>query len=268
MLGDFSESSPANPSDFVCGKFVCGGKKLESSPVWAMSVLRAGDMRIFPDGENKNRTNFFAELFGSARKVAAPQLVHSRTVEFISDAAEISGKKIDGVITRNKNLAPSVTVADCMPIFLFDRNSLSFGTLHSGWKGTGIAENAVRLLQKKFGSRGEDFCFVFGAHIKSECYEIDDERAEYFRRNFGGCVKVSGGKNFLSLTEANLNALKKIGVPRENISVQDECTCCTKIGGDYKFGSFRRQAAFLPGDISMEARKKMFSLQAAVCFFE
>jgi hypothetical protein len=47
-------------------------------------------------------------------------------------------------------------VADCLPIFVYDRRGGAFALLHSGWKGTGIGA-----------------C----------CYAVDAARAEGFRRH-------------------------------------------------------------------------------------
>lgn len=96
--------------------------------------------------------------------------------------------------------------------------------------------------------------------------------------NFGNCVtkadekeknvkKTSDGKllNYhLSLTDANLFAIKKSGILEENITVATDCTCCTKFSdGSFVFGSFRRQVAFLSENIDEETRKRSMTVQAA-----
>ena len=173
---------------------------------------------------------------------------------------KISGALADGIITADKNFMPVVTVADCMPIFLFDKATETFGIVHSGWKGTGIATEAVALMCKNHGARPENISVILGPHIRECCYIVNAERAEYFRTEFSpDCVQEleEGGKCFaggrglpvrwnngdgklyrLSLEKANLAVLKKCGIPFENINVIKECTCCNQI-----FGSNRRETA-------------------------
>ena len=173
---------------------------------------------------------------------------------------KISGTLADGIITADKNFMPVVTVADCMPIFLFDKATETFGIVHSGWKGTGIAAEAVALMCKNHGARPENISVILGPHIRECCYIVNAERAEYFRTEFTpDCVQEleEGGKCFaggrglpvkwnsgdgklysLSLEKANLAVLKKCGIPFENINVIKECTCCNQI-----FGSNRRETA-------------------------
>jgi polyphenol oxidase len=172
----------------------------------------------------------------------------------------ISGTLADGIITADKNFMPVVTVADCMPIFLFDKATETFGIVHSGWKGTGIAAEAVLLMCKNHGARPENISVILGPHIRECCYIVNAERAEYFKTEFTpDCVQEleEGGKCFaggrglpvkwnsgdgklyrLSLEKANFAVLKKCGIPFENINVIKECTCCNQI-----FGSNRRETA-------------------------
>lgn len=254
--------------NFLKGKFFYRGKTLDDAPFWGMSVLASGNMRFRWNETNPVRDNFFSCICTENRKAAQPQLIHSKIIYEISSADEIYLKEGDGILTSNKSIVPAVTAADCMPIFVYDVNSGVFGTLHSGWKGTGIAAEAFYMLNKKYGSRPDDLCFVFGPHINSCCYFVDKTRAEYFSSNFGsGCVSFVGGNNYaLSLLEANLYLLKSIGVPEENIFASKECTCCFKENGVFKYGSFRCQTLNLPSEMPLEERQRHFTVQAAFVF--
>ena len=206
--------------------------------------------------------------------IAAVELVHSKTVFAVDSIEELYGKQGDGIITTNRNLIPVITVADCMPIFLFEPESGVFGVLHSGWRGTGIVKEAIEKAEKVYGASREKFTVVMGPHIHSCCYTVDEERANYFRVNFGAsCVtpveneilgrtkinRISDEKLFsLSLADANLNLLRSMGVHENNIVVCRYCTCCNS-----EFGSFRRETFGLPADMSMDEKQKHFTVQAA-----
>ena len=213
------------------------------------------------------------------RQIVSIELIHSKTVFEINSQGGSFYKKGDGLITDNKMLVPVVTVADCVPLFLYDSKNGVFAAVHSGWKGTGIIGEAVRLAVEKYGSKPEDICVAIGPHIGSECYSIDENRKNYFLENFGECVtklknensdsiqKTADGKllNYsLDLTKANLFVLKKAGIMEENITVATDCTCCSKFSdGKNVFGSFRRQAAFLPESVSLDEKSRAMTVQAA-----
>lgn len=255
--------------NFLTGNFFYNGKPLTSAPLWGMSVLESGNMRFRWNETNSVREKFFSLICAEKRKALQPELIHSKTIYEVSSADEIFKKKGDGILTSNKFIVPAVTVADCMPVFVYDKNSNVFGVLHSGWKGTGIAAEAFYMLNKKYGSKPDDLCFILGPHINSCCYSIDKSRAEYFSENFGSCCvsSIDGNKYSLSLTDANLYLLRKIGIPDGNIFVSKECTCCFKENGAFKYGSFRRQTSSLPQDLPLEEKQKHFTVQAAFVFY-
>ena len=161
----------------------------------------------------------------------------------------------DGIVTKEKCLMPTVTVADCLAIYFFDSVTELFAIVHSGWKGTGIAINAIKKMEENFGSQPKYISVAISAHIRSCCYTVEKERAVFFKNNFGDdCVHElpetseayknhkkrwndSGGKLYaLSLEKANLNLLIQSGISEENIVILDECTSCNT-----KFGSNRRE---------------------------
>ena len=67
----------------------------------------------------------------------------------------------DGAITTSSKLVPVVTVADCLPIFLYDEKTGCRGVLHSGWKGTGIVVQALKLAERTYGAQPSDFSGVY-----------------------------------------------------------------------------------------------------------
>lgn len=251
----------------ILERFNFNGRPLEDGPCWGMTDFSMGTMRFRWNENNENRNAFLKKLCDGDKAPAAVELIHSKIVYDIEDACELQQKQGDGIITRNRNLIPVVTVADCMPLYIYDTKSGSFGALHSGWKGTGIVGEAIKIMVEKYSSKPEDICVAIGPHIGSCCYNITGERAEYFRNSFcRECVEKIGDDNYsLSLTKANLSVLENCGIPEGNIRVLDECTCCHKENGKYGFGSFRRQTLSLPSDMPLEERLTKFTVQAAFC---
>ena len=213
-----------------------------------ISLAAAGDM-----GANTEPCLAHREAFFKASGLAEPgqyplvlEQVHSHV---IYDAEELAGhfsvseglRPGDGIISRSPR-ALSVSVADCVPIFLRDTRTGAVGAFHSGWKGTGIAaEGALRMVQD-YGCRLSDMEAVIGPAIGPCCYRVEQERYDYFLKTFGPVgvnrTKAKNGEiiSSLDLKLINYNILSKLSL--KNIIVSDACTCC-----DTRFFSFRRATA-------------------------
>jgi YfiH family protein len=203
-------------------------------------------------------------------KIVIPlELIHSKIVYDVKTKNQTQNKTGDGIITANPKYVPIITVADCVPIYFYDCKSQVFGVVHSGWKGTGIIEEALKIAVKKYSCAIEDICVAIGPHIHDCCYVVNEERAAYFVDNFSKeCVKKididffakkellknwnygSGNLYSLSLLQANLSVLAKIGINPQNIVVAKNCTCCNEIFGSNRretlsSDNFTVQAAFL-----------------------
>lgn len=138
----------------------------------------------------------------------------------------------DGLVTDVPGLPLGVTVADCVPVYLFDPRKRVAGVVHAGREGTrqGIAANAVRLMAERFDSRAVDVYAVIGPSAGPCCYEVSEAMAEEFR----GLGLATEGRR-LDLWESNAGQLVESGVPRGQIEVAGVCTIC----GD-RFFSYRR----------------------------
>lgn len=242
---------------YITIPFIKDGKALDAKsafhPVCGLTVKAGGSMRFRWAEKNPLRDELLGQIardFGNKTFVPV-QLDHTRLVYEVNDAFDTDQKIGDGIITRNKNLIPTVTVADCLPVYFYDFVTQAFGIVHSGWKGTGIIGDAIRKSCEKYNSSPENFCVVIGPHIHDCCYIVNEERADYFAKNFTPeCVRPlekgievdwnsGGGKLFrLSLEKANLFLLEKIGVKAENIYSSPDCTSCSKNGF---YGSNRRE---------------------------
>ncbi|MBQ0166555.1 MAG: polyphenol oxidase family protein [Treponema sp.] len=234
------------------------------APAAFLTTLAAGKMRFRWDETNPLRDAYFARVLPEGKTLVPLELIHSRTVFCVESGAvsaaesedvtpvlslpdgsrvKAEGAQGDGLVSAVRAFVPVITVADCMPLWLYDPVTGVFGVLHSGWKGTGIAGEAVRFAQKRFDARPEDIRFVIGPHIEPCCYRVDNERADYFIREFGeACVsdRTEEGSR-LSLTEANKAVLAREGVLPEHILITGGCTSCFEENGAYPYASFRRQ---------------------------
>lgn len=218
-----------------------------------LSLAVNGPMRPWADGDNRAR--LFRSLGIDPSSVAALSQIHSRIVR-VAESAEpfaVNGAFMDdhpqgdGLLTANDAVVPTVTVADCMPLWLYDPEARWYGVLHSGWRGTGILRTAVELAADEWGAKPENIRVIMGPHIRSCCYTVDEERADYFRRAFGpDCVRLDPDRSAagdsrpwrLSLAEANRHLAGELGILEEHLRDTGECTACNTL-----FGSNRREGA-------------------------
>mgnify|MGYP001261898267 FL=1 len=144
---------------------------------------------------------------------------HSSTVNFIYGNKQIY-KSTDALITSNRDIALQVKVADCMPIFIFDKKSSFFGAIHAGWRGlaNGIIENSIELLKKKDFNLRNIKVFI-GPSISKRNFEIQNDVMEYFDSKFS---IVKDGKIFLSLQEVAIDKFASYGIL--DILNTNECT--------------------------------------------
>jgi YfiH family protein len=208
-----------------------------------ISLRAAGDLRLGAPA----REPFFRALGSPPTRLYACRQVHSRRVlalrgcrpakpaEAEEDPELIAEMEADGLASGRADCLLSVTVADCLPIFVYDRRGGAFALLHSGWQGTGIVTEGVRILAREYGAEPGSLVAVLGPGIGPCCYAVDGARAELFRRRFGGqsVRNAADGRTCLDLRAANAALLEAAGV--REVYAAAECTACT----DELF-SFRR----------------------------
>jgi len=213
-------------------------------PKVILSFAALGDMRLKPEPSKKIQSDI-AELFPKKRFVWLNQ-EHTRIVLSADSGQMPSGKVGDALVTNDAETVIGVTVADCLPIFLFDEATGARAICHSGWKGTGIVREALKLMKIRYGSPPAAIRVILGPCIQSCCYAVNRDRAESFAAEFGSeTAFFRDGKWYIDIRLANEKILFDEGV--KAIHAHDECTCC-----DTRFSSYRRQG-------------KDFTLMLALC---
>ncbi len=138
---------------------------------------------------------------------------------------------VDGLITDRPGVCLVTYYADCVPLYFVDPVKRAVGLAHSGWRGTvkRMGECMVRKMQEVFGSEPSNLTAAIGPSICGECYEVSEDVASQFTAQFAGTEVVSPGaapgKYQLDLWLANKLILMQAGIPEEQISVTDICTC-------------------------------------------
>jgi YfiH family protein len=201
-----------------------------------ISLKRAGDMGRSSHGSNPRRIRYLRSLgIRAERPVYSCRQVHSQRVVVVTDqeTESVSEIEADGLITNRRNAVLTVTVADCLPIYLVDREHRAFALLHSGWRGTGIVVQALKRMDEEYGSRPSTIEVSIGPGIGSCCYRVEEDRYLEFLGRFGPkSVRKQEGTFFLDLAAANIELLARFGVGK--IRVCRHCTACTPQLSSYR----------------------------------
>src|SRR5215210_9233247 len=114
---------------------------------------------------------------------------------------------VDGWVTTRPGILLTVTVADCIPVYLLVPGR-GVALLHAGWRGTagGILAAGVARLKEATGAAEGDIVMHCGVGICGKCYEVGSEV-------LAGCgVPVDGpGPYYMDLRRHLVDAVGALG---------------------------------------------------------
>ncbi len=89
---------------------------------------------------------------------------------------------VDGHATGAKGILLTVTVADCIPVYLVDPQRRACALLHAGWRGaaSGILSRGMDLLAARTESQPTDVVMHCGVGICGSCFQVGSEVLEAF----------------------------------------------------------------------------------------
>lgn len=177
-----------------------------------------------------------AEVFLAAgwRSVVRSRQVHGAVARMHADlpAGETVAGDGDGHVTRTPGLLLTVTLADCVPVFVADPVQRAVALLHAGWRGTaaGIVERGLSVLAREFGSAAPDLFVHLGPAICGRCYEVGPEVFEALGET------PPGEPAPVDLRAVIRRRARARGIRDRRMSISRECTLC----GDGRYFSHRR----------------------------
>lgn len=181
-----------------------------------------------------------------------PRVVHSRQVHAAEllvhgPAAEpglLVGRGHDGHLTREAGVLLTVSVADCIPVFMVDAAARTIALVHAGWRGVaaGIVEAAAERL-RVWNSEAADHLWVHcGPSICGRCYEVGVEVHSAVHPD----RPQPTGARPIDLAAAVRERVMRAGASAERVSISEWCTRCG--GGEFfshRGGSAARQVGLL-----------------------
>ncbi|TGM10307.1 laccase domain-containing protein [Leptospira barantonii] len=159
--------------------------------------------------------------------------VHGDTVLDADRSDSFSFEEGDAWIGEEPDQVLCIKTADCMPLFFWSENSSKFVAIHSGWKGTlaGISERTLKLAFDESVLKDGSLFGYLGPCASGLRYEVGDEVACLFRKEFPECLKQTGADKFLLDLELFVQyRLAKNGIV---VSFQSDRICTMEENSDF-----------------------------------
>lgn len=160
------------------------------------------------------------DLSDQSRRTVTGRQVHGATVLTHRGGWEglLRTGEADGQVAAERGIALTVSVADCVPIFIAHASGV-VGILHSGWRGTvaRIIDAGINAFDR-LRLPPDELKIHLGPAICGRCYEVSTEvRAELT----GQPANRPGNVDIRSLIAEHA---RQLGV--SDISVSSDCTRC------------------------------------------
>lgn len=119
-----------------------------------------------------------------------------------------------------------MTLADCVPVVIFDPESRVVGLAHAGWGGTvaRVSSRTVEVMRERFGCDPTSLVAAIGPSIGAAGYEVGTDVIEKVGAAYGDhsaeiLEPGEDGKALFDLWAANRIDLEGAGVASERIEV-------------------------------------------------
>jgi polyphenol oxidase len=146
-------------------------------------------------------------------------------------------READAAVARDAGVVCAVMTADCLPVFLAERNGRAVGVAHAGWRGlcAGVIEATVEAMGTT------NLAAWLGPAIGPQVYEVGDEvRTKFLERDGAAAVAFAPtrpGHWLLDLYSVARQRLARAGVAQ--VSGGGFCTYIER----ERFYSYRREGS-------------------------
>lgn len=186
----------------------------------------------------KNREKFLNKYGLTTKIVVSGKLAQTDKVRIVgkNDAGTfIPG--IDGLITSERNLYLSITIADCLPIFIYNTEKKVIALVHTGWEGLakGIISNVINVFVEQYKSNPKKILVGIGPGIGVCHFEVKTDVLNKFKSNHEA-IKKRDNKTFIDLKKIAESQLLVLGITKKHIEISPVCTYCE----EEKYFSYRR----------------------------
>ncbi len=159
----------------------------------------------------QNRKVFFSAIGAERTRTASGNQVHSANILTVDKPGLY--KETDALITTQRNLFLIISVADCLPVMIYDKSKQVIANVHSGWRGTQkeIIVKTIDKMKSEFGCNPEDMVVFIGPGISREYFEVGEDVAVLFDKQYVRPPRLTSGEPPL---------LTKEGTPKFNVDLK------------------------------------------------
>jgi YfiH family protein len=177
-----------------------------------------------PERVQENQRRFFGQLGIGRQELAIPQQRHTSTVRMALTPGVYPD--CDALVTDRSRVFLVVSVADCIPLMMYDPVKKVVAAVHIGWRGAacGIITNTIEHMRNEFSTAPDSLMVFLGPSARACCYEVGEDVASKFPKDFLSPIK--NGKYFLDLQGFTKAQLTELGLPPDQIEDDGRCTIC------------------------------------------
>jgi YfiH family protein len=173
-----------------------------SGPFESLNLGRLTQDR--PEAVRRNRRRLEEQV---GRRLAMARQAHGTTIHTVDGTwPSLGGEPAplpegDGILTSERELAPAVLVADCLPVALSCGNAVAM--LHAGWRGlaAGILSDGLRAIRGHCPEA--EVQAAIGPGVGVCCYEVGEDVHRAFAR-YGADVRRGGKLDLRAVAQAQL----------------------------------------------------------------
>ena len=140
------------------------------------------------------------------------------------DAASVKTTvEADASYSSKVGVVCAIMSADCLPVFVSNKDGTMVGVAHAGWRG--LVSGVIEHLVRSFDSDGEDLMVHLGPAISQKSFEVGDEvKRLYLSKNisFERSFTIRNNKNYLDLYDVAKVILESFKI--KSISGGERCT--------------------------------------------
>jgi YfiH family protein len=163
-------------------------------------------------------------LFRHYNLPSAPVWINQTHSKMSVDADSTSSiVNADASYSKKPGTVCGILTADCLPVFICNKEGTIVGIAHAGWRG--LVDGVIESLIESLDCNGEDLIAHLGPAISQLSFEVGSEvKSQYLskNKNFENCFTYLNNKYYLDLYDAARVVLKSFGVI--SISGGDRCS--------------------------------------------
>jgi YfiH family protein len=183
-----------------------------------------------------NRERLARRLGFAPERLAMQRQVHG---DVIADVAHgYAPCESDAMMTGEEGWLLAVSVADCVPVLLYDDEHRAIAGVHSGWRGTArnIVGATIARMRERYLTEASKLRVYVGAAAGQCCYEVGEDVASAFDERYSRAI--GGGKYLFDNKGRVLDQVLESGVDTGLVELDPRCTICNP-----GFHSYRRDGA-------------------------